>query len=79
MHILFDTWQKAFSTNLKAYMDKYDLTPYRLSKASGISAQSIRKYLAGELMPSTMNIVNLALIFKCDVSDLVSVDKTIIK
>lgn len=60
-----------FSDNLEYMMKAADINQSELSRKSGISRESINKYLNCQRMPSLKAIVNLCYALNCDLDDLV--------
>lgn len=62
--------KKVFSTNLKYYMKKNNVTPKEISEYTNFSKQSVSNWINGKLMPRMGVVEKLSLYFKIAKSDL---------
>lgn len=53
------------------------MTQRELADAIGVDETTIGRYLRQQRMPTIKNIVNMAYIFDCDISDLVPCDEIV--
>ncbi len=63
--------------NLKSIMDEYGISQKELSELTGISRPMISKYISGDFIPTLKNIINIAYILECDLTELVDADEMI--
>lgn len=59
-----------FSTRLKYYIDKYDMTQSELAKRLGVSTQSVTNWCKGAKSPRMDKVDSMCQIFNCKRSDL---------
>lgn len=64
-----DEWTKSFSVTLKQKVSTKGLTQKDLSDATGISKVSISKYMSGKSIPSYYNMIKIAQVLDCSVSE----------
>lgn len=70
-NISYDDFKENFALNLLQKMAEKGYTVYILSKMSDIPRNSLSKYLDGSILPSLPNLINLAYVLKCDITDLI--------
>ncbi len=61
---------KVFSTNLKEYMAKYEMSNADLAKRLGVSATSVTNWTTGQKAPRMDKVDAMCRIFKCKRADL---------
>lgn len=66
-----------FSDNLRYSMQYANMTQRELSDAIGIDESTISRYLRGQILPTIKNVVNMAYVLDCDISDLVPCDELV--
>lgn len=69
---------KEIGFNIKRALDEYDMTQVELSELTGISKSTITKYIYGDAIPSIRNLINIAYVLECSLTDLIDVDEFII-
>lgn len=62
---------KELGANLKSVMDEYGVNQKELSEMTGISRPMINKYVNGETIPTLINLINIANILDCELTDFV--------
>ena len=67
-------YRKKFSDALRYQMRMSGIMQYELSEQTGISVQTLSKYLRGTATPSAYNIFKIANALGCPISKLVSYD-----
>ena len=65
-----EEWRKIFSSNLKKAMNDRYITQLELSERTGISIQSLSKYINEKATPSAYNIELIANALGCSTSEL---------
>ena len=64
-------WRKKFISQVQYYLEKYGMTQSELADLIYVNKSVITRYLTGEKDPSIRAVINIALVFGCDVSDLI--------
>ena len=65
---------RIFSDNLRYSMQYANMTQRELADEMGIDESTLSRYLRGQIMPTIKNVVNMAYILDCDISELVPCD-----
>ena len=60
-----------FGRNLKDLLDEACMCQIELSELTGISESTISRYIAGNAMPSLLNIIKIMRALECTFEDLV--------
>jgi len=68
------SYRKKFSDALRYQMRMSGIIQYELSEQTGISVQTLSKYLRGTATPSAYNIFKIANALGCPISKLISYD-----
>ena len=68
---------RIFSDNLRYSMQYANVTQRELADDMGIDESTISRYLRGQIMPTIKNVVNMAYILDCDISELVPCDELV--
>lgn len=63
--------------NIGDLLEEYGMTQFELAEAIGVSKQTISAYRQGSRQPSIENLVNIAYVLECDISDLITCDEMI--
>lgn len=63
-------FMKIFSTNLKEYMAKYEMSNADLAKRLGVSATSVTNWTTGQKVPRMDKVDAMCRIFNCKRTDL---------
>lgn len=64
--------------NIKAVLKESWMTQKELSEETGINETSISRYIQGERMPSLKNLINIANVLDCPLTDLMDADERIL-
>ena len=64
--------------NIKAVLKESWMTQKELSEETGINETLISRYIRGERLPSLKNLINIANVFECPLTDLVDADERIL-
>lgn len=65
---------KVVSKRLRVLMAEADMNPAKLACKAGVSVDSVRKYLRGEMMPTLETTYKLAAALGCTPNDLCAFD-----
>ena len=68
---------KIFSDNLRYSMQYANMTQRELADEIGIDESTLSRYLRGQIMPTVKNVINMAYVLDCDISDLVPCDELV--
>lgn len=63
--------------NIDSILKENNMTQQDLVRETGINKSTISKYINGIMMPSVKNLVNIAHVLACDVSEFVFSDEFI--
>ena len=61
--------------NIDSVLEENNLSRAWLSRETGIDKSTISKYIRGNMMPTLKNLVNIAHVLACDVSEFVYSDE----
>lgn len=64
-------WRKKFISRVQYYLEKYKMTQMELADLVHVNRSTITRYLTGEKDPSVKAVINIAMVFGCDVGDLI--------
>lgn len=64
--------------NIDSVLREYGMTQGELADEIGVSRQLINAYIRGERMPTIINLINIAYVLECDISELIMVDDFVI-
>lgn len=60
-----------FGRNLEDLLDEVNMSQRELSELTGINKSTISRYVAGDMMPSLVNVVKIMRVLECEFEDLV--------
>lgn len=63
--------------NIQQLMDDWRMSQKELADETGISKATISYYINGERMPSIKNLINIACVLECELTDIVDVNEMI--
>ena len=63
-------WLVTFAANLRLTMEEEGISQSRLAKETGISQSTINRYCNGTIVPSVINLNNIACVLDCDIDDI---------
>ena len=66
-----------FGYDLRDALKEYGITQKTLAKEAHIHPSVINRYLHGEQLPSFRNLINIAYVLECELSDLVDISDLI--
>lgn len=64
-------WRRRFIHKVQYYLEKYNMTQSELADLIYVNRSVITRYLTGEKDPSIRSVINIAMVFGCDVGDLI--------
>lgn len=64
-------WRRKFISKVQYYLEKYNMTQSELADLIYVNRSTITGYLNGRLDPSVKAVINIAMVFGCNVEDLV--------
>lgn len=64
-------WRRRFIRKVQYYLEKYNMTQSELADLIYVNRSVITRYLTGEKDPSIRSVINIAMVFGCDVGDLI--------
>lgn len=70
-------FNRVFGDNLRYSLHYANMTQRELADAIGVDESTVSRYLRGYLMPTAKNIVNIAYVLDCDISDLIPCDELV--
>ena len=70
-------FMRIFSDNLRYSLEYANMTQRELADNTGIDESTISRYLRQQIMPTIKNVINMAYVLDCDISDLVPCDEII--
>ena len=73
MYMDQEEWMEEFSDRLECMMESVDITQTELSRLTGISDRTIRRYLDGDVIPSAYNVCLMAKVLGCYVNELIDI------
>lgn len=68
---------RIFSDNLRYSLEYANMTQRELADDIGVDESTISRYLRQQAMPTIKNVINMACVLDCDISDLVPCDEII--
>lgn len=72
-----ERWRWYFGARLRRYMNEFNMSQTELAKKIFVTRGTINAYLSGRVTPSIKALVNLSMVFACDVADLIDVGEDI--
>ena len=66
-------YMRFIGRNIKQLLDEYPMTQEELAEKIGVNKGTISRYINAERMPSVKNIVNIAYILECDITDIIEI------
>ena len=70
-------WRRIFAFRVRRYLYKYNMTQSQLADAIYVQRSTVSNYLSGKITPNITTLVNMAYVFDCYVTDLISVGENI--
>lgn len=67
-------FMQIIGNNIKSELEDSWMTQKELAEATGVSESTISRYIKAEMMPSLVNITNIAVALCCTVDDIISFD-----
>lgn len=64
-------WRRKFIAQVQNYLEKYNMTQSELADLIYVNRSVITRYLTGSKDPSIKSVINIALVFGCNVEDLI--------
>lgn len=64
-------WRRKFITQVQYYLEKNGMTQMELADRIHVNRSTITKYLTGSLDPSVKTVINISMVFGCNVEDLI--------
>lgn len=72
-----ERWRWYFGARLRRYMNECNMTQSELAKKIFVTRATVNSYLTGKITPSIKSVVNIAMVFGCDVADLIDFNENI--
>ena len=70
-------WLDDFAYNLFEMMDYTNTSQRELSELTGLSRQTIIRYLSGSTAPSMIAILNISKALDCEIEELINMDEIV--
>ena len=64
-------WRRMFGFRLRRYMHEFNMSQSELAKKIFVTRGTVNNYLSGRVTPSIKALVNMSIVFCCNVSDLI--------
>lgn len=64
-------WRRKFTAQVQNYLEKYNMTQSELADLIYVNRSTIARYLSGRLDPSIKTVINISMVFGCNVEDLI--------
>ncbi len=61
--------------NIESVLEENNMSQQDLARETGISKSTISRYINGNAMPTLKNLVNIAYVLACDISEFVFSDE----
>ena len=72
-----ERWRYMFARRLQKYLDEFNMSQSELAKRIFLTKATVNHYLTGRATPSITSVVNIAMVFGCDVADLIDFGENI--
>ena len=72
-----ERWRLIFGARLRRYMNEFNMSQTELAKKIFVTRGTVNNYLAGKINPSIKAVVNMSMVFGCNVADLIDIDENI--
>lgn len=66
-----ERWKKLFARRLQRYLDEFNMSQSELARRIFVTRATVNHYVTGRAMPSIVSVVNIAMVFGCNVADLI--------